>query len=174
MSGNMPMGVKKGGHPIRDLTGQRFGQVVALTLSERRTKMGAAIWNCLCDCGNEFAARSGHLVRGEQQTCGRSHKAPAESRFWPKVDKSPGHGPQGECWVWTASTNPDGYGNLNHGKENRAHRVSWKIHNGPIPPDLQVLHRCDNPPCVRPDHLWLGTHADNMRDMGIKGRRKGK
>ena len=92
---------------------------------------------------------------------------PAE-RFWPKVDKS------GECWVWTGYRNPSGYGELHRGRRGtgmvRAHRFSWELANGPIPRGLCVLHRCDNPPCVNPDHLWLGTKADNQRDMASKGR----
>lgn len=90
--------------------------------------------------------------------------------FWPRVDKD---GPVvrselGPCWVWKSSRNrPRGYGSF---KAQRAHRVSWELVNGPIPDGLWVLHKCDNPPCVRPDHLFLGTVGDNVRDMTAKGR----
>lgn len=87
-------------------------------------------------------------------------------RFWEKVDKS------GECWVWTASTHHQwGYGHFKfRGKVAQAHRVSWEMHNGPIPEGLLVCHRCDNPPCIRPAHLFLGTDADNATDMVAKRR----
>jgi hypothetical protein len=60
-----------------------------------------------------------------------------------------------------------------NGREHGAHRALWMLTNGPIPAGLFVLHRCDNPPCCNPDHLFLGTPADNMRDMSEKGRAKG-
>jgi len=86
-------------------------------------------------------------------------------RFWNKVDRS------GECWLWTAATHDFGYGwfRLPHKKE-YAHRVAYELAYGPIANDLWVLHRCDNPPCVRPDHLFLGTHRDNMNDATQKRR----
>lgn len=91
----------------------------------------------------------------------------AEERFWEKVNTS---GPNG-CWVWTASTFRHGYGKFwLDGKLRYAHRVSWKWTNGPIPEGLWVLHKCDNPPCVRPDHLFLGTDLDNKKDKVKKGR----
>lgn len=75
--------------------------------------------------------------------------------------------------MWTACRLPKGYGKVGRvpGGESLAHRISWILTNGPIPDGLCVLHRCDNPPCVRTDHLFLGTLADNIHDMDDKGRR---
>ncbi len=86
-------------------------------------------------------------------------------RFWKRVNRTDG------CWVWTASTVTGGYGKFWDGKRHvRAHRYAWEMVNGPVPNGLEVLHTCDNPPCVNPAHLFLGTQADNMRDMVRKGR----
>lgn len=89
-------------------------------------------------------------------------------RFWARVVKGDG------CWVWTGARNAQGYGRMTAGSRGagylRAHRVSWELANGPVPKGLWVLHRCDNPPCVNPAHLWLGTRLDNMRDCSAKGR----
>ncbi len=103
----------------------------------------------------------------------------AAERFWSNVDKN---GPAvreelGPCWVWTASKSTHGYGQFWTGSEidgsrrlNRAHRLAWRFSVGEIPAGMCVLHRCDNRTCVRIDHLWLGTVADNNRDMHAKGR----
>jgi hypothetical protein len=73
------------------------------------------------------------------------------------------------CWIWMKSVGgPMGYGMA--GRHGRAHRLSWIVHRGPIPEGLNVLHKCDTPSCVNPEHLFLGTHADNMRDSSEKGR----
>ena len=78
-----------------------------------------------------------------------------------------------ECWVWTGSLFESGYGRFSRSnKKLRAHRVSYEIYKGAIPDGMHVLHECDNPPCVNPNHLFLGTHLDNMKDMERKGRAK--
>ena len=87
--------------------------------------------------------------------------------FWRKVNKN---GPNG-CWVWTAATKQAGYGMIGFKtKLCLAHRLSWELHNGPIPNGLCVLHKCDNPPCVNPNHLFLGSRKDNNLDKIKKGR----
>jgi hypothetical protein len=90
-------------------------------------------------------------------------------RFWSKVLKGK------SCWNWTASLTQDGYGRFQTGSrtQERAHRFSWILEHGQIPSGMQVLHKCDNPKCVRPDHLFLGTPKDNMTDKAKKGRSRG-
>lgn len=94
------------------------------------------------------------------------HNKSVMERFWTAVDTS------GTCHVWTRYRDPHGYGQVRfNGRLAQAHRVAWELAQGPIPTDLQVLHRCDNPPCCRVDHLFLGDPAANVQDMDAKGRR---
>lgn len=95
-------------------------------------------------------------------------RTPIIPRFWAKVNKTE------TCWLWTAAT-IRGYGQIAsvvNGKRTPvyAHRFSWELVHGPVPSGLWVLHHCDVPLCVNPEHLFLGTHTDNMRDASVKGR----
>ena len=103
----------------------------------------------------------------------RNMKRSPADRFWERVYKNDGDG----CWEWTGGLLlPSGYGSFWYeGKTIAVHRFSWVLHFGPIPQsarplDFCVCHTCDNPLCVRPDHLFMGSHTDNMRDRQAKGR----
>lgn len=114
-------------------------------------------------CGAWFAGTGAHATH-----CKWSTTCTYEMRFWGKVNKTDG------CWLWTGFLNHDGYGRVGPrpGIDNggRAHRRAWELTKGPIPKGAEVMHICDTPACVRPDHLRLGSHGENMADMRAKGR----
>lgn len=96
-------------------------------------------------------------------------KVTTDENFWARVDKS------GDCWLWTGHRDENGYGRVGYQCRPSigAHRVAWALtHGGEIPTEW-VLHRCDNPPCVKPDHMFLGDATDNNQDRQAKGRTKG-
>jgi hypothetical protein len=107
---------------------------------------------------------------------GGKNVSPPEHRFWKRVNmQGPAHPVLGsKCWLWLGRRNKDGYGKFRPARgaaPGLAHRYSWLLHCGEIPDGLCVLYRCDNPGCVRPDHLFTGTQQDNVVDMMAKGRR---
>lgn len=91
--------------------------------------------------------------------------------FYEKIIPEPNTG----CWLWTGATNPWGYGNVKLKRSKKtinSHRLSWILHRGEIPKKLLVLHKCDTPACVNPEHLWLGTAKQNTQDMVSKKRNR--
>ena len=139
-----------------------------------------------CRNGHELSEENTRLYRGwrictvcayerKRQFYLRNRKPKAvvskEDSFWARVDKTPGQGPNGDCWHWTAGKSAGGYGSFHHAnKMEIASRASFAIANGEIPAGLIVRHACDNPPCVNPAHLLLGTHQDNSDDKLSRGR----
>lgn len=92
-------------------------------------------------------------------------KRPLKDRLYEKVDVV------GDCWNFTGYINPTGYGRIGYGRSSiPAHRASWLCTHGELPEDLYILHTCDNPACINPDHLYAGTQFDNMKDMVVRGR----
>lgn len=136
------------------------------------------------ECGTSFRTWPSRIRVGRGRCCSKPCAATAQAkrltgiprpevqrpiaeRLADKLDKS------GSCWEFTGKHNDYGYGLIwQNGVEARAHRVAWELAHGMIPDDLLVLHHCDNPPCCRPEHLFLGTHADNTNDMLAKGRHR--
>ncbi len=112
-------------------------------------------------------------MRGEERANRGRVRVPLEERFWKKVDK---RGPK-ECWPWTGARFRTGYGFIHAGPRGAgpqrwvyAHRLSWLLHSGELADSDVVCHHCDNPPCVNPAHLFIGTRDDNNKDRDRKGR----
>ncbi len=107
--------------------------------------------------------------------CEHQHRRSID-RFWPKINRESGHrvpGMESDCWLWTAGRFTQGYGCIQRQRTGKvAHRIAWELTYGPIPAGICVLHRCDEPRCCRPDHLFLGTTRDNVEDMLRKRRER--
>lgn len=162
-----------------ELAGRRFARLTAIKRIGRDANR-QYLWQCKCECGAVKTVTATALSLGKTKSCGCLVKlngsyehhprseAKARQVFWSKVDKS------GDCWIWKT------YRKLEHpkfvfqGKRWRASRLAYFWEHGEIPEHLDACHKCDNPLCVRPSHLFLGTDSDNQQDAKRKGRRAPK
>lgn len=122
-------------------------------------------------CGNKYRGQGDKFC--SQACMAMSYRnTDVQSAFWQHVDKN---GPGG-CWVWKSYRNERGYGlmTFNRRKNIRAHRFSWELVHGPTPSHKFCLHNCDNRRCVNPEHLYLGSYAENARDVQLRGRQVSK
>ncbi len=154
---------------------ERFELVCAnchFEIHDEIDKANAQYANC-AHCQEPFKIEPRRVADGRNKYCckaceiaGRGIRStPIEERFWKHVEKTI------DCWLWTAQRDRQGYGRINCERSPvLTHRLSWEIHNGPVPEGKFVLHSCSNHACVNPDHLYLGTYTDKVAQSMSNGR----
>lgn len=157
-------------HRLPISIGAQFGDWTVI--GEGTVKHEGRFWLCRCSCGAEKQIVGSRLSRGVSTNCGhrrwgRSAALSDAEYFWTKLAPPDDKG----CRVYTGAQS-EGYGIHSwQGTPKRAHRLAWELaNNQTIPIDIQVCHKCDNPPCCEPSHLFLGTTQDNTQDRENKGR----
>lgn len=150
----------------------RLTTVKKVQISCKKEKIRAR-WLCKCECGNLKIIDECSLY-GEKgvKSCGCvGKKRFGKDRFTQEFIKQRVNVNENDCWIWKGSKHRQGYGNVTYKEKlELAHRVSWMIYYGEIPEGIKVCHHCDEPSCVNPAHLFLGTQLDNMADCIKKGR----
>lgn len=157
---------------IDDYTGKKFNSLEVIKFYKIIKHL--RFWICKCVCGKEVITDIYSLKVGKKKSCGCQKKlyfinkfGSPQNRFLKKVLKK-----EDGCWEWIGCIAPNGYGSCGMGyvfPEQRAHRCSFRLFVGEIPNNLWVLHKCDNKKCVNPDHLYLGTVKDNVKDAIERG-----
>lgn len=145
------------------------GRKSTCSLKCRIAARGPLSFECR-ECGKQYlrprwqvSQRSGAYFCSRE--CSFKHGKPFEKKFWDKIEKTE------SCWLWHGTRSDNGYGKVRYrDRQDLSHRVSYIIHKGEIPVGMVVRHKCDNPPCCNPDHLELGTVADNTCDKMMKQR----
>ncbi len=158
------------------LVGQTFGRL-KVEFEVGKDKRCERLWRCKCECGKETIVPTSSLTKGNTKSCGclihekRTYIYPKDYDLQIKKKIKKFILIKNECWIWQRVKNSHGYASISYrGRSRGVHRVVWELYKGKIPDRILVLHKCDVPACINPDHLFLGTQSDNMQDMHNKKR----